>query len=156
MASLASVACGSRSAGPSDDSAATQAALARVHAAYVAGINANSVDAWVETLSDDVQYFVPNRKAIVGKSAVGAWVSKYLQEVTTRWTKTVSEFTVSGDWAFATYSYTASDSVIIRDPETEGGGTANDSGWGLVVYHRGPDGTWRVARDGWGTDRPAR
>ena len=88
--------------------------------------------------------------------APGEWVGRYLQEVTTRWTKPMADFTVSGEWAFGRYTYTASDSIIIRDPETEGGGTANDSGWGFVVYHHDADGAWRVARDGWGSDRPAR
>ena len=70
--------------------------------------------------------------------------------------KTLDELQVNGDWAFGRYHYAASDSVIIRDPETDGGGTANDSGWGLIVYHKGRDGVWRVAREAWGTDRPAR
>ena len=79
-----------------------------------------------------------------------------LASVSLAWTTPVAEFTVSGEWAFGRYTYTASDSIIIRDPETEGGGTANDSGWGFVVYHHDGDGTWRVARDAWGSDRPAR
>jgi len=35
------------------------------------------------------------------------------------------------------------------------GGIVEDTGWGLVIYHRDTDGKWRVARDAWGTDRPA-
>lgn len=148
--------CGFGSRGKKDDPVATRAAVRQAHAAYVSAINANTVELWLGSLSEDVVYFVPNRRAVVGKPAIGEWVGRYLQEVTTRWTKPVDDFTVSGDWAFGRYTYTASDSVIIRDPETEGGGTANDSGWGFVVYHRDADGVWRVARDGWGSDRPAR
>lgn len=148
--------CGFGGRGKKDNPAATLAAVQAAHTAYVAAINANRPDQWLGALSDDVVYFVPNRPAVVGKPAVGEWVGRYLQEVTTRWTKPVAEFTVSGEWAFGRYTYTASDSIIIRDPETEGGGTANDSGWGFVVYHHDGDGTWRVARDAWGSDRPAR
>lgn len=153
---LTSAGCGFGSRGKKDDPAATLAAVQAAHAAYVAAINANSVETWLASLTDDVVFFVPNQKAIVGKPAVAAWATRYLTEVTTKWNKTVSDFVVSGDWAFGTYAYTAADSVIIHDPETEGGGTANDSGWGLVVYHHERDGQWRVARDAWGTDRPAR
>ena len=148
------VSCG-RSRG-ADDVAAVQAAVAAAHDRYVAAMNANNVDTWLASLSDDVVYFVPNRPAVVGKPAVRDWTLRYLQEVTTHWTKTPDAFVVSGDWAFARYVFSVSDSVVIRDPETDGGGTANDSGWGFVVYRRDADGVWRVARDGWGSDRPAR
>ena len=148
--------CGFGGRGKADDPALTLAAVQAAHAAYVEAINANQLDRWLASLSDEVVYFVPNRPAVVGKAEVGTWVGRYLQEVTTRWTKPMADFTVSGEWAFGRYTYTASDSIIIRDPETEGGGTANDSGWGFVVYHHDADGAWRVARDGWGSDRPAR
>jgi ketosteroid isomerase-like protein len=151
---VASAGCGWRTG--VDSEAASLGAVTRAHDTYVAAINSNKLDAWQAALSDDVVYFVPNRKAVVGKEAVTAWVAGYLREATTHWTKSVEAFTVSGEWAFGRYVYTASDSIVIRDPETEGGGTANDSGWGFVVYHRDSDGAWRVARDAWGSDRPAR
>ena len=149
-------ACSFGSKPKAEDSAASIQAITSAHASYVAAINTNKVDVWSSALADDVVYLVPNQQALVGKDAVSAWVRRYLQEVTTKWTKNVQDLQVVGDWAFARYTYTASDSVVIRDPETDGGGTANDSGWGLVVYHRGSDGTWRVSRDAWGSDRPAR
>jgi len=153
---LSAAGCSFGSRNSRDDAALTLAAVRTAHDGYVQSINANKVDTWLASLSDDVVYFVPNQPAIVGKEAVAAWATRYLQEVTTHWTKPVEEFQVSGDWAFGRYVYTASDSVVIRDPETDGGGTSNDSGWGLVVYHHDQDGRWRVARDAWGSDRPAR
>ena len=155
VAALCAVSCGFGSR-KTEDAAATIETVKKTHDAYVAAINTNKVDLWLETLGDDVVYLVPNQAALVGKDAVGGWVRRYLQEVTTRWTKSVQDVQVSGDWALGRYIYTASDSVVIHDPETEGGGTANDSGWGLVVYHRDARGAWRVARDAWGSDRPAR
>jgi len=148
--------CGFVRSGAREDPATTLAAVQRAHEAYVEGINSNRPDRWLAALDRDVVYLVPNRAGVIGRTAVGNWVSGYLQEVTVHWTKAVPAFIVSGDWAFGRYVYTASDSIIIRDPETEGGGTANDSGWGLVIYHRGADGVWRVAQDAWGSDRPAR
>ena len=152
----ASVACGFGSRRATDNPATARDAISKAHLAYVDAINSNKVDIWLATLGDDVVYLVPNQPALVGKHAVDAWVRRYLQEVTTRWTKSVEDLQIDGDWAFGRYVYTASDSVIIHDTETEGGGTANDSGWGLVVYHRDTLGVWRVVRDAWGSDRPAR
>lgn len=156
LAALTMGACGWGSRQKTEDPAAVRAAVQQAHGAYVAAINSNRTDQWLSVLDDAVVYFVPNQPAIVGRDAVAAWASRYLHEVTTKWTKTVQDVEVSGDWAIGRYTYTASDSVIIHDPETEGGGTANDSGWGLVVYHRERNGQWKVARDAWGSDRPAR
>jgi len=156
LALLSVAGCGFGSRPATDDPAAVRAAVQQAHVAYVSAINANKPDVWLSVLADDVVYLVPNQKAIEGRAAVGAWVARYLQEVTTEWTKTVEDLQVDGDWAMGRYSYTVADSVIIRDPETEGGGTANDTGWGLVVYRRDGDGHWLVVRDAWGSDRPAR
>jgi ketosteroid isomerase-like protein len=128
----------------------------KAHDQYVAAINSNRLDSWLGTLDDDVVYLVPNRPAIVGKESVGSWAAEYLDGNTTHWTKSVQDLVVSGDWAFARYTYSVSDTAVVRDTSVDGGGTANDSGWGFVVYHHGGDGAWRVARDGWGSERPAR
>lgn len=148
---LLSASCNLLSRSRGEDSAAALAAVARAHDAYVAAINANKAEVWLAALGDDVVYMVPNRPAIVGKADVGSWVGRYLNESTTHWTKATQDLVVSGDWAFGRYIYTVSDDVVVRDPETDGGGTANESGWGFVVYHRDADGVWRVARDGWGS-----
>jgi ketosteroid isomerase-like protein len=153
---LAGAACGFGSKAPREDPAVVLGAVKQAHASYVAAINSNKPEQWLASLDDEVVLLVPNQKPIAGKPAVGEWTSRYLREVTTRWSKALDDVQVTGDWAFGRYSYTASDSVIIRDPETDGGGTANDTGWGLIVYHKGPDGVWRVAREAWGSDRPAR
>ena len=154
LALLTSASC---SRGPKkDDTAASQAAATQAHEAYVAAINSNKIDRWMAALSDDVVYLVPNRGAIVGKPEVGSWLAGYLQESTTHWSKVLQDLVVTGDWAIGRYSYTATDTSIVTDSSVDGGGTTSDSGWGLVVYHRDGDGTWRVARDAWGSDRPAR
>ena len=53
-----------------------------------------------------------------------------------------------GDWAFERYNYKSTDTP--RD----GGAAMEDTGWGLVIYHRDADGKWRVARDAFGSDQP--
>jgi ketosteroid isomerase-like protein len=153
---LFGVACSFPGRNKGSDPAATLAAVKGAHDQYVAAINSNRLDAWLPTLTEDVVYLVPNRPAIVGKANVGAWAAGYLEENTTEWNKSVEEFVVSGDWAFGRYTYRVSDTLVIRDSSVDGGGTANDSGWGLVIYHHEPDGQWRVARDAWGSERAAR
>jgi ketosteroid isomerase-like protein len=98
--------------------------------------------------TDDVVFLSPNEPAVVGKPAVRAWCAAYLKAFKIHWDKTVSEFIVTGDWAFERYAYKQSDRA------TEGGALVTDTGKGLIIYHHDPDGKWRVARDAWNSDLP--
>ena len=128
------------------DSAARDSAAHQAHANYVRVINSNNIDSLTSMFTDDVVFLAANDKPIVGKAAVRAWADGYYKAFHTAWDKPVREFTVSGDYAFERYDYTSTDTPV------GGGKPVVDSGWGLVVYHRDPDGVWRVARDAFGPD----
>ena len=97
-------------------------------------------------MTEDVVFLAANAPPIVGKPAVRAWAVDYLKAFKTKWDKPVQEFVVSGDYAFERYKYTSTDTPV------GGGKNVVDTGWGLVIYHREADGTWRVARDAFGPD----
>lgn len=130
------------------DSAARDSAAHQAHANYVRVINSNNIDSLASMLTDDVVFLAANDKPIVGKPAVRAWVDGYYKAFNTKWDKPVQEFVVSGDHAIERYSYTSTDTPV------GGGKPVVDTGWGLVVYRRDPDGVWRVARDAFGPDHP--
>jgi len=145
---LLCAACGTPAQRPgtsSADSAAHQA-----HDAYVAAINANDLPTLLDMLTDDVVFLSAHEPVMVGKAAVRPWLEAYLKAYRTHWDKPVQEFIANGDWAFERYSYTSNDTPIA------GGDRVTDTGWGLVIYHRDADGKWRVARDAWGPDHPAK
>jgi len=118
------------------------------HENYVEAINSNDLDRLLGMLTDDVVFMAPNDTPYVGKEALRPWLEGYLAAYTTHWDKPVEEFVVAGDWAFERYRYTSTDTPV------SGGDPIVGTGWGFVVYHRDPDGVWRVARDAWGSDRP--
>ena len=120
----------------------------RAHDAYVAAINSNDLEAICSLLTDDVVFLCAGEKPLVGKAAVKPWAAGYLQAFRTHWDKTVEEFEVHGEWAHERYSWTSTDTP------RSGGAPVRDTGWGLLLYHRDADGTWRVARDAWGPDHP--
>jgi len=126
-----------------DDPAAHQA-----HEAYVTAINSNNLDTLLGVLTEDVVFLAPQEPVMVGKAAVRPWLEGYLKAFKTHWDKPVQEFVVNGEWAFERYSYKSTDTPA------GGGAVVEDTGWGLVIYHRDTDGKWRVARDAWGTDHP--
>ena len=132
------------------DSQGAAASAHQAHEAYVTAINSNNLDALLGVLTDDVVYLSAHEPAMAGKAAVRPWLETYLKTYKTHWDKPVQEFVVSGEWAFERYSYTSTDTPVA------GGEAVTDTGWGLVIYHHDADGKWRVARDAWGPDHPAR
>jgi ketosteroid isomerase-like protein len=127
----------------------TQAVERAAHDAYVRAINSNDVATLLADLTDDVVYQSPGEPEIVGKEAVRKWVAAYFGSFRTHWEKTSIGFVVSGDWAFERYTYKSTDT----DKKT--GAVSTDVGKGINIYRRGKDGRWRVAIDGWSSDRPA-
>lgn len=127
----------------------TRAIETAAHDGYVAAINSNNVDTLMDGLTDDVVFQAPGAPEVIGKVAVREWVAGYFGAYQTKWQKTSLDFTVSGDWAFERYAYKATD----IDKKT--GAVTIDIGKGINVFRRGPDGKWRVAIDGWSSDKPA-
>jgi ketosteroid isomerase-like protein len=130
---------------PSDMSARDSAAHA-AHENYVRVINSNNIDSLMSMMTDDVVFLAADSKPIIGKAAVRAWAENYEKAFHTHWDKPVQEFAISGDNAIERYSYTSTDMPVA------GGKPIVDTGWGLVIYHRDPDGVWRVSRDAFGPD----
>jgi ketosteroid isomerase-like protein len=138
------------SAAPPGAAAASDNGAHLVHQAYVKGINSNSLESMRGMLTEDVVFMAPNDKPYIGKSAVRPWILEYLKTYRTHWDKPVQEFVVSGKSAFERYSYTSTDKPV------GGGAAVVDTGWGFAVNHHDSDGQWRVARDAWGSDHPAK
>ncbi len=119
------------------------------HGSYVDAINSNDPERLAAVLTDDVVYQYPGAPELVGKEAVLEWVRGYMGAYSTKWEKTSLGFAASGDLAVERYTYNSTDT----DRKT--GEVVTDTGKGINVFRRGADGTWRVAIDGWSSDRPA-
>jgi ketosteroid isomerase-like protein len=120
------------------------------HGAYVSAINTNDVDTLLADLTDDIVYQSPGEAEIVGKAAVRKWLAAYFGAARTHWEKTSVGFVVDGEWAFERYTYKST------DIDRKSGAVTTDVGKGINIFRRGSDGRWRVAIDGWSSDRPAR
>lgn len=60
----------------------------------------------------------------------------------------MTELVVNGDWAFERYKYR------VTDTSRKNGSVSKDEGKAMLIYHKGTDGRWRVARDGWSSSLP--
>jgi ketosteroid isomerase-like protein len=142
-------ACDSADPDPSlVNSAANDAAARAAKTAFLAGINSNDLAQFMTNVTDDVVFLAPNSPAIVGADALEEWVAGYLEAYQTRWEKDTDEFVVRGDLAYERYSYRSVDTPRAGGPAA-GTPVVTDAGNGLVIYRRGADGVWKVARDSW-------
>lgn len=135
---------------PAEPTAAEAANIGEAaHEAYVDAVNSNNVDTFMAVVTDDIVFQAPNMPEVVGRAAVREFVTGYLSAFTTNWDKTQRDFVVSGDRAYQRYGYT------VTDTNKATGAVTTDTGKGLIVFQRGTDGTWRVARDTWNSDGAA-
>jgi ketosteroid isomerase-like protein len=126
-----------------------KAVEAEAHGGYVAAINSNDVDRILAMMTETIVYQAPHEPEIRGKAALRQWLSGYVGAYRTQWEKTPADFTISGDWAFERYTYKSTNT----DKKT--GVVSTDVGKGINIFHREPDGHWKVAIDGWSSDKPA-
>ena len=152
IAPLASllVACGGGS--DAEDAAANEAAAEQAHVTYLAAINSNNLGQFNAAITDDIVYLPPNSAALVGRAAVSDFAKGYFESYQTVWVKTSVEFIVRGDWAYERYTYKSVDTPRPGGP-ADRTPVVTDAGNGINIYQRGADGKWRVARDGWATDK---
>ena len=152
IAPLASllVACGGGS--DAEDAAANEAGAEQAHVTYLAAINSNNLAQFNAAITDDIVYLPPNSPALVGRAAVSEFATGYFEAYQTVWVKTSVEFIVRDDWAYERYTYKSVDTPRPGGPAA-GTPVVTDTGNGINIYQRGVDGKWRVARDGWATDK---
>jgi uncharacterized protein (TIGR02246 family) len=127
----------------------TDPALTRAHEDYLAAINANDAEALLALLTDDAVYRPPHEPAVAGKAAIRSWLEGYFRAYRTRWEKATLELVAAADWAMERAA------ERVTDVPLGGGAAVEDVGKGLIIYRRQADGTWKVARDVWNSDRPA-
>jgi ketosteroid isomerase-like protein len=123
--------------------------LLRAHEAYLAAINANDLEAVLAMLTDDAIYLPPHEPAVEGKAAIRPWIEGYFGAYRTHWDKETLELVAAGDWAMERAA------ERVKDTPRDGGAAVEDVCKGIIIYCRQADGTWKVARDMWNSDRAA-
>ena len=135
LAILLMTACATVGVIPSDERA-VRSLIARTAAAN----NAGDVEEWVSLFDEEAIYMPPGGPAVSGE----AELRRVAQSGFSAWKSAIEiepeEVIVSGDWAFARTRVTGS--VV---PRAGGDAVAIDNKQ-IVVYRRGTDGRWRIAR----------
>lgn len=125
---------------PREDVAADSTAIDRLIRQAEDANNRGNIDAWVGLFEDQAVYMPPGSPEVTTtaglREAAAAGFSSFAAAIRI----TPIELRVLGDWAFAR-------SAVSGSVTPKRGGTSIPIDIKqLVVYHRQPDGTWRIAR----------
>jgi uncharacterized protein (TIGR02246 family) len=119
----------------------------RVDSAIIAG----DTERYLTFLTEDAVLMPPNGPAVIGKDAIRSWNQAMSEQVRIQTYAPVDdEIVVADEWAFrrATVDWTLT--------PTAGGEPIRDFGKFIIIYRRKGDGSWKVARDIWNSNTPAR
>jgi ketosteroid isomerase-like protein len=141
--------CASTAAkGTASSTAADEAAIADFNRRYVGAINDGDIATLSSLTTDGHIMLAPSRPPIVGKAANDEANGRAFQmfKFDEHWSPI--ETVISGDLAYQRGTFT-----VAATPKA-GGETRNLSGNFLRIYRRQPDGSWRMVRDMFNSDKP--
>lgn len=140
-------ACQQPSSDSAGDAAATLAALEQVRDQHVAAILGENVEEELATYTESAVVVPPGHQGAVGTQEIRAWLQGTYDSFTVEQLEIdLADHTVQEDLAVAHYRYRWSVA-----PEGEGE-PVPDTGQGLWVLERQPDGRWLIAYDIWNSD----
>src|SRR4029079_15485938 len=98
--------------------------------------------------SNDIVAMPPNETAVIGRDHLDTWFKEMQKEyaVAARYPET--QITIAGDWAIERYT-----GEMTMTPR-KGGKAIQEQLKGIHIYHRQPDGSWRITDDIWNSNAP--
>jgi ketosteroid isomerase-like protein len=127
------------------------AAIAEFNRRYLGAINDEDITTLSSLTTEDHIMLAPGRPPTVGKAANDAANGRVFKQFDIVETWTPVETVVSGDLAYQRGTYT-----VDATPKAGGGKPAQSRGNFLRIYRRMPDGQWRMTRDMFNSDSPAK
>ena len=143
---LGTVGCGPSR--PPADPAADEQAINAVREREITAFSAGAVDSLLAVMAPDVVIMPPDEPTVIGTDAARKWAQAVVNTATVNGRYTDAKITVNGDWAIERYT-----GVLRVTPKT-GGAATEDVIKGIHIYHRQPDGSWRMVQNVWNHDAP--
>ena len=129
------------------DSAVERQAIDQVRQRELASLSDTSV-ALSSVFSNDIVAMPPNENAVIGRDRLDAWFKQMQKDYAVAGRYPESQITIAGDWAIERYT-----GELTMTPR-KGGKTIPDQFKGIHIYHRQPDGSWRITDDIWNSNAP--
>lgn len=137
-------------AGAPNDAATVQKAIDASEAKWSAALMKGDTAALMSVYAEDAITMAPNAKRATGRAAVAQMYAGMMKEMTFPAASIKSDdVIVSGDYAIETGTYR-----ITAQPKT--GKPMDDVGKFITIWKKQPDGEWKMLRDIFNTDLPAK
>lgn len=121
-------------------------ALEQVRDRHVAAVLNQDVEAGVATYSNGAVVVPPNHPGAVGTEEIRSWLQGTFESFTVEQLEmTFEQYTLQEELAAVHYRYSWA-------VGPKGGEPIPDTGQGLFVFERQPDGSWLIAYDLWNSD----
>jgi len=130
--------------------AADEAAITEFNRRYLGAINDGDIATLSSLTTADHIMIASGRPPTVGKKANDEANGRAFEKFDIDETWTPLETVISGDLAYQRGTFTVS-----ATPKA-GGDTSHSTGNFLRIYRKQPDGSWRMVRDMFNSDQPAR
>jgi uncharacterized protein (TIGR02246 family) len=126
-----------------------EAAISKLHDAYLAAWNAGDAAALAAFYTDDAVVMPANAPTVSGKEAIQSYFQAQFGQFSQEQAASKAEAVAAGDWAFTRGTYT------LKLTPKAGGKAIEDSGKYLDILARQSDGSWKMARQIWNSDNPS-
>lgn len=131
------------------DAQADRAAVDRGHEAFLAGLRANDCNALLPVVTTNVVLAPPNTPTVSGHAGVSSWCEPIFKQVkTSALSVSDRDLDIAGDWAIEHGSFDWTVTPLA------GGSPQTNLGRFIAIWHREPDGSWKLARDLWNSSVP--
>ncbi|PYQ05553.1 MAG: hypothetical protein DMF82_08160 [Acidobacteria bacterium] len=130
-------------------SAADRVAIDKGHETFMVAMRASDCTGLLRVVADDAVFVPPNAPNAVGKEGIRSWCQgAFSQARTSAVSVSDRQVTVTGDWGIehGKFDWTLA--------PVAGGNSVRDQGNFLAIWHRPPDGSWKVTRDIWNSSLP--
>ncbi|MDA2931509.1 SgcJ/EcaC family oxidoreductase, partial [Acidobacteria bacterium AH-259-O06] len=136
---------------PLEEATSTEAdveAVNSLHDEYVTVHNDNDAERLAALYTQDAVLMPPNEPARAGNQAVQSWFQDAFDQSTAELSLASDEVQVTADSAFDRGTYT------IKLTPKSGGEAIEDNGKWILILRKQPDGSWKIARAIWNSDKP--
>ena len=150
VASIALSLAGCATVHGTSSQSADEAAIAEYNKRYLGAINAGDIETLSSLTTDGHIMIASGRSPTVGKKANDEANGRAFQMFRIEETWAPVETVISGDLAYQRGTFT------VNATPKAGGNTSHSTGNFLRIYRKQPDGSWRMVRDMFNSDQPAR
>ena len=132
------VGCGREARQKADADADMEAIQKSIYEPHSSILAAGDLELWLSNFSEDVVYMPGNQPTLRGKNAVRQWAQEGFDRFSLKEDIKVEKIKVSGDLAFALFTYS-----FHATPKSEGK-ASHDDGRAMHILERQDGGSWKI------------